>query len=239
MARQTHFGAEFHQRLVELPGVTLRYQLLGDGPDSLLDRDILGAAFDAEDPAQDSRHIAVHQRLAPTEGDAGDGPGGVAADARQRQQILSGLGQMTAESCDNFLRGPVQIPGARVVAETLPQFDHRIETSARQLLDGREPLEKPLVVGHHRRDPRLLQHDLGDPDGIWIFGSSPRQISGIFREPVEKGLLHSERIVPRASFLGRLSDLIFLSVHHALEQRDGLTGVVGDLDRVGRQLGIA
>ena len=43
----------------------------------------------------------------------------------------------------------------------------------------RETLQKFFVIRNHSRDARLLQHDLRNPDGVWIARAPPRQIPPI------------------------------------------------------------
>ena len=59
-----------------------------------------------------------------------------------------------------------------------------------QGLDGRKAVEEALVERLDRRDRRLLQHDLGQPDPIGIGGlagpGAPRQVAPVAVVPGEK-----------------------------------------------------
>jgi len=74
---------------------------------------------------------------------------------------------------DDLLGGLVQVPGARIITQSLPQFQDRIEPGPGQSLDGWETLEKPVIVRLNGIDLRLLEHDFRDPYGVRIFGPSP------------------------------------------------------------------
>jgi hypothetical protein len=43
--------------------------------------------------------------------------------------------------------------------------------------------QEALVIGDDGGDARLLKHDLGNPDGVWIAGAAPGKISLVRREP--------------------------------------------------------
>ena len=146
--------------------------------------------MNAKDAAQDSLDVAIHDGCALVECVAGNGAGGVAADAGQGEQLSRCPGELPVESFDDLLGRAVQVAGTRVVAEPLPQLEDRVEPGAGEALDRRESLQESLVVGHDRRDLRLLEHDLGDPDRVRVFGLSPGQITPVLSEPAEKGLLY-------------------------------------------------
>jgi hypothetical protein len=75
---------------------------------------------------------------------------------------------------------------AAIVSEPAPDGQHVIFRRGGQSLHRGETAEEAIVVVEDRSYPRLLQHDLRDPDGIRIAGSAPGQIAGIPVEPVKK-----------------------------------------------------
>jgi hypothetical protein len=81
------------------------------------------------------------------------------------------------------LRGRVQIAGARVVAEAGPVRQHVVERRLRERAHRRETPHPALEVRRDRLDARLLQHDLGDPDGVGVARASPCQIAMAGAEP--------------------------------------------------------
>src|SRR6185503_9097493 len=62
-----------------------------------------------------------------------------------------------------------------VVAEPAPEPQHLVLRGTGERGRGRIGFQKPLVVRNDRRDLRLLQHDLGEPDAIRVARSLPRQ----------------------------------------------------------------
>ena len=81
----------------------------------------------------------------------------------------------------------MQIARPRVIAETGPQLEHRFQRRTRQIGQGREAIEKALVIGDDRADLRLLQHDLGQPDAIRIARILPGQrVTSALALPVDQ-----------------------------------------------------
>src|SRR5206468_11968633 len=91
----------------------------------------------AENAAENPRDIAVEDRHWLIERDAANGAGRVASDARQRQNIFESFREMAAVPGDNHSRCRLQVAGARVVAETLPELQHFFGASACERLDRR------------------------------------------------------------------------------------------------------
>src|SRR5262249_39171925 len=60
----------------------------------------------------------------------------------------------------------------------------------------REPLKKPLIVGNHRRNASLLQHDFRKPDAIRIFVLPPRQIALELTKPAQQLLAKFREFAP-------------------------------------------
>jgi hypothetical protein len=68
----------------------------------------------------------------------------------------------------------VEVARARVVAEAGPGRHHVLDRCRRQRRHRRPAREEVAVIGLHRDDRRLLQHDLRQPDMVGI-GALPRQ----------------------------------------------------------------
>ena len=118
-------------------------------------------------------HVAVHGGLALVKGKRGDRPGGIVADAAQRAQLLRRFGKLAAEALDDLLRRFFQIARAGVVAKPLPELHQLIVVDLGERGDIGKGGQKPLVIGDHSLDARLLEHDLRDPDVIGRGGIPP------------------------------------------------------------------
>jgi len=180
-SRRAHRRAELHQPLVELAGIVAGgeplHQRAGQRPDPLLAGGRLDVVLDAEHPRQHARDVAVDQRRPLAVRDRGDRAGGVGPDARHLAQPARVAGQRAAPARDHLAGPPVQVARARVVAQPGPRREHVVERRLREGADAREARHPALPVRDHRRDPRLLQHDLADPDRVGIAGAPPRQVA--------------------------------------------------------------
>ena len=86
-------------------------------------------------------------------------PGSVARVAASRGNAPPMLG-------DNVVRRRMQVMRPPVIAETAPVFEHARERRRGKGIHVGELGEQALVVRDDRRDLRLLQHDLGQPDAV-------------------------------------------------------------------------
>jgi len=147
------------------------------------------AAEQARDHALD---IAVDRTGAATECNCGDRRGRIRADAGQRPQLAFLVRKLAAVALDERARASVQIAGASVIAEPGPDLQHFLERRRGERADARPALEEFGVIGQNRADPRLLQHDLGEPDPIRIRAlagaRAPRQLAAMPVVPGEQGL---------------------------------------------------
>jgi hypothetical protein len=65
-------------------------------------------------------------------------------------------------------RAGVEVAGPCVIAEPGPLLEDGIERRRGEIGDRRPERNKAQVVVSYRRDGRLLQHDLAEPDAIGI-----------------------------------------------------------------------
>ncbi len=135
---------------------------------------------------QHARDIAVEDRVRRAVGDAEHGSGGVAADAGQGQRVFQESREFAAVAGHDLLCRAVQIARAAVIAEAGPMAQNRVGARAGKIADCGEALEESPVVGNHRGNARLLQHDLGDPHAVRVARRAPVQIALGFGEPAEQ-----------------------------------------------------
>ena len=74
------------------------------------------------EPGHDPEHVPVHGGLRPVEGNGGNGPGGVGADAGKLFQLLDGLGEPAPVLRHHGLGTLLQISGPGIVSQPLPQL---------------------------------------------------------------------------------------------------------------------
>ncbi len=177
LRRRAHRRAELHEALIQITrrgcGRQRGHQLARSGPQRLLPRCRLDVVLDREHAAEHAGHVAVDEGRALAVRDRCDRTGGVGPDARHVAQLGCGARQRLADG----LRTAVQVARARVVTQARPRGEHVVERRGRECTHRRERRHPLLPVRDHRGDPRLLQHDLADPDRVRIARATPWQIA--------------------------------------------------------------
>ena len=174
-------GAEVHHALVEGGGRLRRQEPLGERREFLLRSRRPYRRRNAEIPRENAVHVSVYDGGRKAEGEGANGRGRVVAYALQAPDALQ-RGRETAHRHDLFRRG-VQVPGAGIVAESLPQAEHFVLRSGCQGFDGREVVHKPFPVRPPLRYARLLQDDFAQPHRIRVPGPPPREVPAVLGVP--------------------------------------------------------
>ena len=146
--------AEVHRRLREIAGAPLRHERLGQLPEPRLAARQLFAH--REEPRHDPLDIAIDRRKTPVEGDRRDGAGGVIADPRQCPQIRPVFRDSPAMALDDGRRAGVQVAGAGVIAEALPEMQHLVERGGGQRVNIRPARHESAKIRADRRHRGLL-----------------------------------------------------------------------------------
>ena len=107
-------------------------------------------------------------------------------DPGQRQRFLAASREFAAVTRHDLLRGAMQIARPAVIAETGPRAQHGVEPRSSERVDCREARQEPAVIRKYRRDPRLLQHDFGDPHAVGIARPAPVEVTLRSGEPAEQ-----------------------------------------------------
>lgn len=177
-----------------------------DLPDLPLSRRSLEVGVRREGAAQNAGDVRVDE-LGPTLiGERRDRAGGVFANTWQLTQSAR-LGRKRAvrrrPALRHFTREPMEVAGARIVAESFPGLTHLTGARAREVGEVRESIEESAVVIEHAGHLRLLQHQLGDEDAIRIPGPSPREITAV--RTIPRAQQAAERLVTRGWVAGIVS----------------------------------
>ena len=174
--------AEIHQRLRVGSMSVRRQQRLGDAPQLALDLRRAGIAFDAAMAREHALHVAVEdrRRARRTRTRRSPPPSSGRCPAASRASPHRAETRRRASRHDR-LRRRMQMMRAAVVAEAAPELEHAVDRRRGQRAHVGKGVEEALVVRDDRRDLRLLQHDLGQPDPIRVARALPRQIVAAVR----------------------------------------------------------
>jgi hypothetical protein len=195
-------GAELHQTLVEIAGCMIGrhrgHQFAGALPQRALPDGGLDVVIDREHASEHTRDIAVDERRTFAIRDRRDCTGGVGPDAGHLTQLARPRRQCAGKRLGHCLRARVEVTRARVVAKARPRGEHIVERRGGERGHRRELRHPALPVRDHRLDARLLQHDLADPDRIWITRATPGQVAAvtpIVRDDGSRDLREIHRVV--------------------------------------------
>ena len=190
--------AEIHDRLRVVGDALARRVGVGVPPELVRDGRQPGPTSDGVITREHAFDVAVQDRPALAVSLREDRARRGAADAGQRVQIVERRGQLAAVLGDDAARRAPEVASARVIAEAGPERQHVVERHGRERRDRRKAPHETLVERNHGADLRLLQHDLGDPDGVRRAGVLPREIVAAVRvEPREQSRRerhHRERV---------------------------------------------
>lgn len=186
LSRDADERAEVHKGGIENAGAAFRNQLRGEIPDG----GVAGGGIDRElqvkQASEKTRDVGFDNWHRLIEGEGGDGVRRVAAEAGEGADVGWVFWEFAGKFRDHGARGGVEISGAGVVAEALPGVKDLRFISSREAGEIRKPPEPLSIIREHGGDLRLLEHDLGDEDGVGIGGPAPGQVASVFSKPAQK-----------------------------------------------------
>ena len=143
-------------------------------------------AFNAEDARQDANDVAVENRRRLIERDAADCASGVTSNAGQCEHGIEFAGEFAVVLVHNELGCALHIADTSVIAETFPELMDSFGAGFGESPNVRQGLHPAFPIRPDGFDLGLLEHDFGDPDGVGIARAPPREITGVFRVPIEQ-----------------------------------------------------
>lgn len=111
----------------------------------------------AENAADNAQDVSIHGGVGQSEGDGGDGGGGVVADAFERADFIVCAGESAIMAGDDLLRGAVHIACTRVISQSLPYAKYFLFGGVGQRLDVGESVDETQIVVPTLLDAGLLQ----------------------------------------------------------------------------------
>ena len=172
-----HDRAKLHHGLVKRPGTVGRDDRSRLRPHVPLNLGIVDRPLVSGQARDDAQDVAVHGRFRDAESDGRDRARRVVADTRQAAQRRVVGRHLPAVGLAHDLRGAVQVAHPAVIAQSLPQLEIDLLRHLGQRAHIRAGRQKPLIIRDDRLHPRLLEHDLGQPDAVRVAGAPPRQVA--------------------------------------------------------------
>src|SRR6266699_2183517 len=123
---------------------------------------------DSKYPSEHSHYVSVQNRLGLIESDTTDCACRVRADPWQFQYPFEFLRESAAIAFDYELSRFLHITHPGVVAQPFPEFMDCLWCGVGEGLNVWQCLHPTLPIGQHRFDLGLLEHDLGNPNGIGV-----------------------------------------------------------------------
>ena len=186
-------GAKFHECLVEVAGVMMGEQSVGQGPKMALGEGGVDVVFAGGPAGEDAHDVAIDEGLCLLIGNGGDCASGVFPDAGQLEEVLNVLGNLLVVVLEDEVGGSVEVSCAAVVAQTLPGGEDLLLGCLSEGGEGGEKLNEAIEIRDDGGDLCLLKHGFADQDMVGIGGlsgcSPPGKTAVVLAVPGEQGLL--------------------------------------------------
>ena len=183
-------GAELHDGLVVCAGLIGRKEAAGQIVVEASAGGGVGGRIDGEESADDAQHIPVDGGVRRAGGEGHDGGGRVVADAAEGADVSIIRGEAPGEAIADVAGGGVEVAGAGIVAEALPEPEDVLLVGVGQGADVGEALEEAVVIVHPLRHTGLLEDDLGDPDAVGVAGVAPGERAAVRVVPPAERAAH-------------------------------------------------
>lgn len=141
---------------------------------------------DFEGARQDAVAVAVHRGVGQSEGERADGRRRVVADTFERENLFVVVGELAVVLFDDALCGKMEIPGAAVIAQPLPAFQHLLFVGFGQRFHVRKVLDEVVVVVDSLRHARLLEDDFRNPDFVGVVRFPPGEFPFVLLVPIDE-----------------------------------------------------
>ena len=152
---------------------------------------------------QNASSVGFDNRNWLIKGERGEGIGSVTPDAGHRANCGEIVRKSGAVLSVHDFSGCMKIAGPRVVAETLPRVEDVTFRSPSQRAKIREPAEPLIIIRDNGGNLGLLEHELGDENGVGIARVTPGKIPAVLAIPAAQRT--DELIFPKSHRATRIN----------------------------------
>jgi hypothetical protein len=143
-------------------------------------------AAEIKQTRQNASSVGFDDRDGPIKGECCNGIGSVTADAGQCSHRRETEREPAAGLVLHGYRNRVQIARPRVITQALPCVQDVAFGSPSQRAEIGEAPEPVIIIRDNRGNLRLLEHDLGDEDGVGVASLAPRKNAALLVIPVRE-----------------------------------------------------
>jgi hypothetical protein len=187
LARRTNQRAEIDKRRIVNAGGIFWNQRPGALPQLSPASGSIDWAVKIKQARQNASSVGFDNRNWLIKGERGNGIGRVTTDTGQ----FTGCREIARKSAfmamlDDF-RNRMQIAGSRVIAEALPRVEDvtfRSPGQGGEIWEAAEPL---IIIRDNGGNLSLLEHELGDEDGVGVPSLAPREETTVCMIPTRQG----------------------------------------------------
>jgi len=155
----------------------------GPGPEHFASRTRIDRQLKIDHARQQSRDVRLDDWHSLVEREGGDRAGGITSNPGKSLDRIQSARKPATMFFHHGDGSRTEITCARVIAEALPGVKDLLFGSSRQGGEIGETLHPLIIIWEDGGDLRLLEHELGDQDGIGIAGAAPGKIAAVSAVP--------------------------------------------------------
>ncbi len=194
--------AEVHQGKVVVTSVRCGEELLRENVN--FDGSRFASKLESrEQPHEDTSNVGVRHRRREITRERKHRVRRVRSNPRECEQAGKRERKPACVALDHLAREAMEAERSPVIPKPSPRLDDLSRRGACQRLERRPSLQPPEKVRNHPRDLRLLQHHLGDEDGVRVARQPPWEVmAAVHRVPAPKGVSEFRELAGARGFAG-------------------------------------
>ena len=189
MARRTNQRAEIDKRRIVNAGGISWNQGAGALPKLFPASGSIDRAVKIKQARQNASSVGFDNRNWLIKGERRDGIGRVTTDTGQLPDWREIARKSASMAMLDGFRNRMQVAGSRVIAEALPRVEDVTFRSLGQGGEIWEAAEPLIIIRDNGGNLSLLEHELGDEDGVGIASLAPREGAAMAAIPAKQGEL--------------------------------------------------